>query len=46
VSPEEDHEDDQRAGASLLRRRVEGAGIVQPGEKKGSRETSSWPSNT
>ena len=34
MGPEEGHEDDQRAGASLLRRKVEGARFVQPGEEK------------
>lgn len=28
-SAEESHEDDERAGASLLRRKTEGAGLVQ-----------------
>jgi len=32
--PEEGHEDDQRAGASPLRRQAEGAGLVHPGEEK------------
>ena len=32
--PEEGHEDDQGTGAPPLRRQAEGAGLVQPGEKK------------
>jgi len=32
--PEEGHKDDQRAGAPPLQRQAEGAGLVQPGEKK------------
>jgi len=31
--PEEDHKDDQGAGAPPLRRQAERAGLVQPGEK-------------
>jgi len=34
VSPEEDHKDDQRAGAPLLWRQAEGALAVQSGEEK------------
>jgi len=34
AGPEEGHEDDPRAGAPLLRGQAEGAGAVQPGEKK------------
>ena len=33
--PEEGHKYDQRAGEPLLQRQAEGAGLVQPGEKKG-----------
>ena len=32
--PEEGHEEDQGAGAPLLRRQAEGAGLIQPGEEK------------
>ncbi|MDO7824778.1 hypothetical protein, partial [Helicobacter pylori] len=32
--PEESHKDNQRAQAPPLRRQAEGAGLVQPGEKK------------
>jgi len=32
--PKEGHEDDQRAGASLLQRHAERLGVVQPGEQK------------
>ena len=32
--PEEGHKDYQGAGAPPLQRQAEGAGIVQPGEKK------------
>ena len=32
--PEESHKDNQRAGAPPQRRQAEGAGLVQPGEKK------------
>jgi len=32
--PEEGHKDDERAGAPPLQREAEGAGLVQPGEKK------------
>jgi len=35
--------DNQRAGASLLLRKAEGVGLVQPGE--GSGENSLWPSS-
>jgi len=31
---EDSHEDDQRAGAPLLGRKDEGAGLVQPAEEK------------
>ena len=34
AGPEKDHEDAQRAGASLLSRKVEGVGGLQPGEEK------------
>ena len=34
TSPEEGHEDDQRAGAPLLWSQGEGVGGVQPGEYK------------
>jgi len=34
AGPEEAHEDDQRAGAPLLRGQAEGVGAVQPGEEK------------
>jgi len=34
VGPEEDREDDQRAGAPLLWRQAEGVGLVQLGEEK------------
>jgi len=36
-SPAEGYEDDEGAGASLLRGKAEGAGIVQPGEEKAER---------
>ena len=32
--PEEGHKDDQGAASPPLRRQVEGAGLVQPGENK------------
>ena len=34
MGPEEGHKDDQKAGAPLLQRKVEGVGLVQPEEKK------------
>lgn len=34
VSPEEGHKDDERVGAPLLQRQVEGAELVQLGEEK------------
>ena len=34
MSPEEGHEDDQRAGAPLLRRQADRAAVLQPGEQK------------
>ena len=34
MCPEEGHEDDQRAGAPLLQRQAEGAGLVKSGEEK------------
>jgi len=34
AGPEEDHEDDPRAGAPLLQGQAEGVGAVQPGEEK------------
>ena len=34
AGPKEGHEDDQRAGASLLRRQDEGDGFYRPGEEK------------
>jgi len=34
VGPEDGHRDDQRAGALLLQRQVEGVGLVQLGEEK------------
>ncbi len=34
AGPEKGHEDDQRAGAPLLERNVEGTGIVCVGEEK------------
>jgi len=34
--PQESHEYDQRAGAPLLCRQAEGAGLVQSGEEKGA----------
>lgn len=37
VGPEESHEDDQRAGGSLLWRTTEGTGVLQPGEVKALR---------
>jgi len=37
VSPAEDCEDDEGTGASLLRGKAEGAGLVQPGEEKAER---------
>jgi len=36
-SPAEGYEDDEGTGASLLRGKVEGAGLVQPGEEKAAR---------
>ena len=41
MGPEEGHEDGQRAGAPLLQRKIEGAGLVQRGV--GSREISLQP---
>jgi len=38
------HEDYQRPGTPVLQRKVEGFGLVQPGEC--SRETLLWPSST
>ena len=35
--PEEGCKDDKRAGAPPLQRQAEGAGLVQPGEKKAER---------
>jgi len=35
--PEEGRKDGQRAGAPLLQRQAEGAGLVQPGEEKAVR---------
>ena len=34
MGPKKGHEDDQSAEASLLQRKAEGAGLVQPGEGK------------
>ena len=34
TGPEEDYKDYQRAGAHLLQRRTDGAGLVQPGKEK------------
>ena len=45
VSSEEDHKDDQRAGAPLLGRMFEGAWLIQT-KTEGSGETSLWPSST
>jgi len=36
VGPEEGHEDDPRAGASLLRGKAERVGVVQPGQGLGT----------
>ena len=44
MGPEEGHEDVQRAGAPLLHRKTEGAGLVQLGE--GSGETALWTFTT
>jgi len=44
----EGQEDAQRAGATLLQRQAEGAGLLQSGEEKERRdckENSSWPSS-
>jgi len=45
LAPEEDYEDDQRAGAPLLRRQTEGVGHLA-WRKEGSGETSVWPFST
>jgi len=39
MCPEEGHEDDQRAGAPLLQRQAEGAGLVKSGEEKAAGRT-------
>jgi len=39
MSPEEDHENDPSVGTLPLGGQAERAGTVQPGEKKGSKET-------
>ena len=38
ASPEEGHEDDQRAGAPLLWGQAERVGVAQPGEEKAPRD--------